>query len=315
MDQPLGYALFPLRPFGDNDGKKGKVAENTQFRVNLMWRGDSKHWDSLRGLLAIWAHLGCLGFRGRRAFGAIRLIAPCLQLSDALKHFSVPTGARICELAEGNLQNWRDAASNLLIWYRSWRQHGQMNRTWALNDRRDRSKGGRWIPISASQQAQNRDLPGFKYARRDHNEGLDVQGTGAPNSDAEKPHGAPGTTYRPALGLPIIQFFSSLGDDKGPVSRGRATVNWEYEWDDQKRKAKGRFASPILLRPHKDAQGKWHALVIFVDAHKWDDSHKVQLVVNKQPEERRVSLDLYEAMKEPNGKLPNGQPGLLKPFP
>lgn len=56
---------------------------------------------------------------------------------------------------------------------------------------------------------------------------------------------------------------------------------------------KGRFASPILLRPHRDTDGKWHALVIFVDAHRWPKDKPVFL--NGQP--RRVSLDLYNAMK------------------
>lgn len=50
---------------------------------------------------------------------------------------------------------------------------------------------------------------------------------------------------------------------------------------------------PIILRPHKDAQGNWHALVIFVDAKKWPAGKQVFL--NGQP--RSVSLDLYDAMK------------------
>lgn len=59
---------------------------------------------------------------------------------------------------------------------------------------------------------------------------------------------------------------------------------------------------PILLRPHRDAQGNWHALVIFVDAHRWPDGKSVYL--NGQP--RRVSLDLYRAMQ---------QDPRLQPFP
>jgi hypothetical protein len=59
------------------------------------------------------------------------------------------------------------------------------------------------------------------------------------------------------------------------------------------------------------------AAVIFVDAHKWPNDpatgNPKPVFLNGQP--RAVSLDLYEAMKEPNGKLPNGEPGFLKPFP
>lgn len=51
--------------------------------------------------------------------------------------------------------------------------------------------------------------------------------------------------------------------------------------------------TPVLLRPHKDAQGNWHALVIFVDSRQWPD--RKQVFLNGHP--RAVSLDLYNAMK------------------
>jgi len=162
-----------------------------------------------------------------------------------------------------------------------------MNRRWDKQSKR-------WIAVGAQQQAENRSQPGFKYARRDHNEGLDVQGTGAPNPDHEKPAGSSGEVFRPALGLPIIQFFSSLGGQGGPIPRRQATVTWDESWNQADMKGEGRFASPVLLRPHRDAQGKWHALVIFVDAHKWPDGKHVFL--NGQP--RDVRLELYDKMKD-----------------
>jgi hypothetical protein len=302
MNTPLGYALFPLRPFGGSDGKKGKIGEGSQFRLNILWRGESSLWDPVCALVAAWAHLGCLGFRGRRALGALRLAEPDIPLANARQHFAAPGGVSITELADINPINWRGASAGLLTWYRSWRQHGQMYQTWVWNDKRDKRRGGRWVSIPEQQRQENRSQPGFRYARRDHNEGLDAQGTAAPNPDPENPAGRKGGTFRPALGLPIIQFFSSLGDATGPTSRGRATVNWEWNWDTEKDRGKGRFASPVLLRPHRDAQGNWHALVIFVEAHKWPQGKPVFL--NGQP--RDVSLELYEAMK--------ADPA-LKPFP
>ncbi len=303
MNTPLGYALFPLRPFGNSDAKRGHLKEGSSFHVSILWRGQPQLWEPIRALMAVWAHLGCLGFRGRRAFGATELKSPQVVLSDALSHFAATDNVKVCQVAIDNLNDWRSASAELLKWYRSWRHHGQMNQTWVWNDRRDRKKGGRWNPIPAAQQAQNRAQPGFKYARRDHNEGLDVQGTGAPSHDPENPAGRRGETFRPALGLPIIQYFSSLGDPtRGPIPRGRATVNWDWEWNHGKKKGEGRFASPVLLRPHRDAAGKWHALVIFVEAHKWSTGKQVYL--NGRP--RNVSLDLYDAMK-------NDQ--RLKPFP
>jgi hypothetical protein len=211
---------------------------------------------------------------------------------DALVHFGRPGNVKLAELNAASLTDWRSTATELLRWYRSWRNHGQMSRRW---DKRAQV----WTVIPAAQQAQNRAQQGFPYARRDHNEGLDVQGTGARTSDPEHPKGKQGETFRPALGLPIIQFYSSLGDDRrGPLSRSRATVNWEFSDGEQK----GRFASPVLLRPHRDAQGRWHALVIFVDAHRWPDGKKVYL----NGQERAVSLELYEAMKHDPA---------LQPFP
>ena len=292
MNTPLGYALFPLRPFGDKDGKRGKFSEDTRFNISITWRGRDSQWKDIQALVAVWAHLGALGFRSRRTVGTLRLISPTFSLKEALDRFAAPEGVSVYEIQEPNLPDWRTVSAALLKWYRSWRHHGQMNQTWKWNDPRDRSKGGRWIPILPQQKQQNRAQPGFRYARRDHNEGLDVQGTGAPNADPENPHGQPGQTYRPALGLPIIQFFSSLGGPNGPLPRARATVNWEFgRGTDQE--PKGRFASPVLLRPHKDAQGNWHALVIFVDAHRWPTGKPVYL--NGQP--RQVSLELYEQMK------------------
>jgi hypothetical protein len=116
-------------------------------------------------------------------------------------------------------------------------------------------------------------FPGFQTAKADHDHGV---------ARLQRQQGN-GPTFRAALGLPIVQFFGGA----------RQTVNWEWQWNAQKNKGEGRFASPVLLRPHRDAQGNWHALVIFVDAHKWPDRKPVFL--NGQP--RDVSLGLYEAMK------------------
>ncbi len=283
----LGYALFPLRKTPDSDGRRGMLREETKFSLSLVWRGEPGMINSLCGLVSVWAHLGCQGFRGRRAFGALRLVGPPISLTQALSGFASPNKVLVRTLNSRRFTSWRDCASELLRWYRSWRQHGQMYQRWDKHDKR-------WIRVGADQQEQNRGQPGFRFARRDHNEGLDVQGTRAPNRDPEQPEGRHEVTFRPALGLPIIQFFSSLENDHGePMSRGRATVNWDWNWNTQKRKGEGRFASPVLLRPHRDANGDWHALVIFVDAHQWPPGKEVFL--NGQP--RSVSLDLYNAMK------------------
>lgn len=282
MNTPLGYALFPLRPFGNNDGKRGVLAEGTRFELQLIWRGPAHLKSDINSLICIWGNLGALGFRSRRGFGSLKPVSQGVTLEKAFEVFLLPQGIRVRKIRQADpLGSWRKTAEILLHWYRSWRQHGQMYRRWNRQTQN-------WVTIPENQRAENRAKPGFRFARRDHNEGLDVQGTRAPANDPESPFGNKGVTFRPTLGLPIIQFFSSLGGPHGPIARKGATVNWEMDPDG------GRFASPVILRPHKDAKGVWHALVIFVDAKQWPDGKQVFL--NGQP--RTVSLELYNAMKE-----------------
>ncbi len=106
------------------------------------------------------------------------------------------------------------------------------------------------------------NMPGFNYAKADHDAGYGINNNGP--------------TYRAALGLPIIQRC------------GGTSNNWEVS----PRRGEGRFASPIILRPHRAPNGKIFPLVIFVNAHAWLGTDPVYL--NGRP--RTVSLDLYEAM-------------------
>jgi CRISPR type III-B/RAMP module RAMP protein Cmr1 len=291
------YLLFPLREtnssqprrgvFGDFDAKTKRYGN---FRLEVLWRGNPSLAADIESLVTVFANLGALGFRSRRATGALTLTHHIMSLAVALDRFQLKNSIDVRALSASDAQS---SIRTLADWLKGWRQHGQMSGIWRWIDPKDRKKGAKWFPISPAAQAANRLAPGFKFARRDHNEGLDVEGTGGPNPDPENPEGKLGQTFRPALGLPIIQTFSSLGSAKdGPK---RAVVNWEYPASGEKN---GRFASPVLLRPHRDAQGNWHALVIFVDAHKWPVGHKVQLTARGNTEERSVSLDLYEEMKK-----------------
>jgi CRISPR/Cas system CMR-associated protein Cmr1 (group 7 of RAMP superfamily) len=82
--------------------------------------------------------------------------------------------------------------------------------------------------------------------------------------------------YRAALGLPIGQRFN-----------GGRTVKWEFG----RRPNKGRFASPVILRPYRVAAQQWRALVIFVDAHEWPDDTMRLSPATGQPMPRQVYLD------------------------
>ncbi len=246
-----GYLLFPLRnkPRGVFDG-----STPVRFQLRVQWRGLTEQWIDIQSLVTVFGHLGSLGFRSRRAMGALAFESGTHDLASSLSRFAAPGGLILRQLPAANS---RDAISVLARWLKGWRAHGR-----TADHQRAR----------APEPPHN---PGFRFARNDHDAGL--------NRPALE-------TYRPALGLPIIQRYST-----GNVS------NWEFG-SGGPRQPKGRFASPVILRPHRDAQGKWHSLVMFADVHKWPEGHPVYL--NGQP--RTVSLALYDAMKSDPG---------LKPFP
>jgi hypothetical protein len=258
MNEPEGYLLFPLRQ------QVRMKSQLPSFRLTVLWRGEVRLWSDLRSLLGVFGQLGALGFRGRRAMGALAFSSDPPDLAKDLDRFSNPRNVSVKELNRPDPMPKDQCVPALANWLKSWRQHGR-------------------TPQLAL------DQPGFDYARRDHNEGVKrLSGhiaAGDPSGHAAR--GREGVTFRPALGLPIIQFFSSA--PRGTPNK----VNWEWSWRADIRKAHGRFASPVLLRPHRDAQGNWHALVIFVDSHKWPVGKQVFL--NGQA--RDVSLELYEAMK------------------
>jgi CRISPR/Cas system CMR-associated protein Cmr1 (group 7 of RAMP superfamily) len=220
-------------------------------------------WEDIRALVVVLCHVGALGFRGRRAMGALAFQTGAPDLEDALGRFAKPGNIVAKQLRTQAPMPREQCIPALANWLKSWRQHGRTPHL-ALNQ------------------------PGFDYARRDHNEGLGQLSRRAVGSNppGHAPKGEDGETFRAALGLPIIQFFSSV--PRGDPNK----VNWD--WNSERSKGEGRFASPVLLRPHRDAEGKWHALVIFVDAHKWPTNKKVFL----NGQERNVSLDLYDAMKK-----------------
>lgn len=289
-----GYLAFPLRSKRDRKSKqviayKGKAVFDptntqanrqglTQFELCLIWRGPSSLGRDLDALAGVVGHLGAIGFRSRRSMGALRMVGISMPLINALQHFQ-----KAQEMQQNIKAVWKrpgedkatehrhanDCIDTLSRWLQDWRSHG------------------RSIDHPRAQPSKPPHNQGFEpFARNDHDRGID---TG-------KQRGLPtDVVYRPALGLPIIQFFSS----------GHPKVDWNETWDQTKARrpsygGEGRFASPVLLRPHRDDLGRWHALVIFVDAKQWPEGKPVYL--NGQA--RTVSLDLYKAMKEDNALQP-----------
>lgn len=240
MNAPVGtdrgYLLFPLR---NNPKAVFDMGALPKFDMHVSWRGDQSLWPEIRALVTVFGHLGSLGFRSRRAMGALAFRKDMGPVRNALCFFSGSSQLLVRSLPASSADT---AIGSLARWLKSWRSHGRSGK-------------------NGAEQAS----PGFMYAKNDHDVRLG---------------GAQGTTYRPAIGLPIIQRYSS-----------GTTNNWEY--GSGRPDPKGRFASPVLLRPYRQMDGNWRALVIFVESRKWPGGKDVY-VNNVQ---RKVSLDLYDAMK------------------
>ncbi len=248
-----GYALFPLRK--NKDGKsnaRGVFDEGSLpcFLLHVIYKREAAELtQTLHALISIFGHLGALGFRSRRAMGALAFLTSDtanmrpMPLKEALAIFRISPVVRCLDKCMGSAD---DAIDNLIGWFKTCRAHGR-----------------------SGKNEQEKKSPYFHFAENDHDIGYGIR----------KVEQSP--AYRPALGLPIIQRTK------------HQTNNWEWEWNAQTKKGEGRFASPVILRPHRDEQGKWHALVIFVDAHKWPTAKKAYV----NGVSRDVSLDLYEEMK------------------
>lgn len=268
------YLTFPIQS-REKGGQKttyagrGVLPERSRFELMIQWRGEARLWPDLLALTVVFGNLGALGFRSRRAMGALAFQGPRSGLPPLAEALSRFRDRNALDLRTMSVSSAKEAITKLGGWLRQWRAHGRTGDHAA--NLRDHGKP----PLNA----------GFQYAKGDHDLGYALPAA----------RGKP--AFRPALGLPIVQRI-----------QGR-TNNWEYG-QGTTQQPKGRFASPILLRPHRDSSGRWHALVIFVDTHQWPDDPATgaprSVFLNGQP--RPVSRDLYEAMKA-------DAPGFLKPFP
>ena len=256
LNSPLGYLLFPLR----SNPNKGVYASRAHFvpnefnkhafEVSLFMEGTEREWVNIKALITILGSLGALGFRSRRCMGAIaNHESPPMSLAEALAYFRSPTNIIVKSLGLGS-DTVDGSVKELSNWLKDWRSYGSSR--FGLNE------GGR----------------GFKFAKKDHDAGVVDRGD---------------DVYRAAIGLPIIQQYSS----------GERVKN-EWEANDAER-----FASPVILRPHRKEDGRFIPLVIFADLYKWDDKRKVQLFrKNKETKRRDVyrtvrgSNELYEEMKK-----------------
>lgn len=256
QNTPLGYLLFPLRSKKDRntdrvteDHSRGFFPPNEPktgeaFSVLVLWNGEERAFREIEALVSVWGQLGSLGFRSRRCMGALAFHgAPPCSLSEALRAFKTPEAVALNRL-NGTFSNASSCTSALSNWLKGWRSHG---RTPDLNDG-----------------------PGFRFAKIDHDAGLDRKGDGM--------------VMRPPLGLPIIQKYSG---------KDRPTNEWTGSDCE-------RFASPVLLRPFRKQDGSWTPLVMFVENRMWPQGRWARITFDKQNHrlfDRPVSDELIEAMR------------------
>lgn len=150
---PRGYLLFPLRSnLAKGDDKRRALfdVETTpaSFDLIIQWRGHSDMWESIEALIAVFGHLGSLGFRSRRAMGALAFSKDAPDLAKALRSFAQPDGIDVRQLPALNA---KDAIVKLADWLRSWRCHGRTGN-------------------NVKEQA----MPGYPYAKQDHDSGLGI---------------------------------------------------------------------------------------------------------------------------------------------
>ena len=248
LNTPLGYLLFPLR----SNEKKGVYAGRAHFlpnengtyafEVTISLNGTDDEWGNVLALMSVFGSLGSLGFRARRCMGAIAF------------HGNAPMSLK---------QALACFRSPEQIFIKEL-QHGNGTADGCVSALADWLKG--WRSYGSSRFGLNESGRGFRFAKKDHDAGV----------------GDGDVVYRAAIGLPIIQQYSS----------GEKIKN-EWAASDAER-----FASPVILRPFRNADGRVVPLVIFADVYKWRDGRKVEIVRNRNVW-RTVSgaSDLYEAMK------------------
>jgi CRISPR type III-B/RAMP module RAMP protein Cmr1 len=230
-----GYLLWPLRK---DDDARATIAAGSKFELQVLWKGETAFWPDVLALVSIFANLGSLGFRSRRAMGALAAnsVPP---LAAALGRFASPRDISIKWLPAKNADN---AIKELGGWLKSWRAYGR----------------------TKDDPRPEQQMPGFKWAKSDHDLGAAVL-FGGTQAQA---------VFRAALGLPLNQRFNA------------GSLDWNTD--------SGRFASPVLLRPHRTPEGEWRALVVFIHSHEWPVGTQVNAGRRKRVS---VSLELLKAMQ------------------
>ena len=247
---PLGYLLFPLRSNEKRGAYSGRAyfmpndLKAAAFSVTVQVDGSNDESSNVNALMTVFGKLGAMGFRSRRCMGAVDFHGTSPMPLADALQMFAKPGNVVCKQLNGAYDDPLKCVECLAKWLQGWRSHGRTS-----------------VGLSNG--------PGFPYAKQDHDAGFDE---------------SINNTYRPAIGLPIIQQYSS----------GEKRKN---EWEGS---GFGRFASPVILRTYRGEDGKIMPVVIFADVYAWREEQKAKIVRDRKNHIERtvdVSLDLYQAMK------------------
>ena len=164
-----GYLLWPLRRKED---ARPTIRPGLKFELQIIWKGNPTLWPEIKALITVFGHLGSLGFRGRRAMGALTLQTQ-LSLKSALGFFQSPEHISVKSLEANNGEH---AIKQLGYWLKSWRAYGR----------------------TSERERAEKQMPGFKWASSDHDLGASLL-----FGNQQRPQ----QIFRAAIGLPLTQRF------------------------------------------------------------------------------------------------------------
>ena len=182
LSEPEAYFLWPLRPTGLSDQKRGvffpargQAHAQFTFEIAALKKFPESEQKALNDCIAVWSLLGTLGTRGTRGYGSLwPADSPTASVGEFKERLGVlPPTIRV-RLLNDTASSGRGALAAAATWFRSLRAGS--------------SKSG----ITPS-----------KKGLHDHDVGATILSGSALHPNTE--------IYRPVLGLPLVQRFIGQG--------------------------------------------------------------------------------------------------------
>lgn len=246
------YALFPVQ--GKLKNRRTEVDEEpyellkagcqwtlqVAFSYDITKNQKEQVWESIRW----WANFGGVGARTRRGLGAVKVneneffqsviaLSEIVDLGFGVQTFSASNPNSAWVNAVKKLETFRQVGAG--------RKDHNSRSHWSEPDS-IRHYTGQSLPLHSKRQTKNNAFP------------------------------------RASFGLPIIFKFKDNNNDGTDLSRDKdprkTTLTVKYRKDEKSEWEKcERLASPLILRPYIDKEGKWYSLALVLDEVLYDSEH------------------------------------------